>query len=548
MQDIVPKLCGADIELGNFISGVAREGGTGREASHRLLQEIDGLPYDPAFKSRVAAFSYADPSEEESGKWTSVGSAYAGEQPLSKQAVFDPQDWGRRFLVTNGGCAYIDLNHLEICLPEVLSARDHVAGWHAMLRIVRRAQVAANEKLPEGRRIEVLANNSDGLGNSYGSHLNFLVSRRTWNNLFNRRIHYALYLAAYQASSIIFAGQGKVGSENDAPPVDYQISQRADFFEVLCGLQTTYRRPILNTRDEPHCGSFANGACPRPYARLHVIFYDSTLSHVASLLKIGAMQIVLSMIEAGRVNNGLMLEDPLPAVLRWSHDPSLQLRLPTVDGTSNTAAELQLRFLDDAAAFVGAGGCDGIVPDADRVLSLWADTVEKLHRRDYAALSSRLDWVLKRGVLQRAMDREPSLTWQSPAIRMLDFLYSSLDPTKGLYWAYERSGAIERVVSEERVQHLEQQPPEDTRAWTRAMLLRRASPHHVRSVDWDSVTLVDPRVERLYANTQSLTFPDPLRHTKAEMSELFSAAPCLEDVLDALERLDASANRSAASL
>ena len=98
-------------------------------------------------------------------------------------AVFNPQDWGRKYLPANGGCAYIDLNHLELCLPEVTSAFDHIACWHAMLRIARRALVAANEKMPEGKQIQALVNNSDGRGNSYGSHLNFLLTRRAWKAL-----------------------------------------------------------------------------------------------------------------------------------------------------------------------------------------------------------------------------------------------------------------------------------------------------------------------------------------------------------------------------
>ena len=52
------------------------------------------------------------------------------------------QDWGRRFLTSNGGCVYIDLNHLELCLPEVLSAADFVAAWHAMLLVARRPWTA----------------------------------------------------------------------------------------------------------------------------------------------------------------------------------------------------------------------------------------------------------------------------------------------------------------------------------------------------------------------------------------------------------------------
>src|SRR2546425_10889079 len=212
----LPKLCGADVELGNFIVGLDQTGGTGPAASRALLREIDGLPGAPVF----------GPSLSRWGGWKSGDDALA-----SPRYGYNPQDWGRKYLPSNGGCCYIDLDHLELCLPEVLSAYDHAACWHAMLRIARAALEKANEKLPERKQIQVLVNNSDGRGNSYGSHLNFLITRRAWDNIFRRKIHYMLYLAAFQASSIVYIGQGKVGSENGAPDVVFQISQRADFFE-----------------------------------------------------------------------------------------------------------------------------------------------------------------------------------------------------------------------------------------------------------------------------------------------------------------------------
>jgi hypothetical protein len=40
--------------------------------------------------------------------------------------------------------------------------------------------------------------------------------------------------------------------------VDYQMSQRAEFFEEIVGLETTLKRPIVNTRDEPHADPTAS--------------------------------------------------------------------------------------------------------------------------------------------------------------------------------------------------------------------------------------------------------------------------------------------------
>ena len=89
----------------------------------------------------------------------------------------------------------------------------------------------------------------------------------------------------------IFCGAGKVGSELgfSSELVPFQISQRADFFEEEVGLETTLKRPIINTRDEPH-------ADPQKYRRLHVIIGDANMSEVATFLKVGTTAIVLSLI------------------------------------------------------------------------------------------------------------------------------------------------------------------------------------------------------------------------------------------------------------
>jgi Pup amidohydrolase len=487
----VPKLTGADIELGNVILELepsAHPGSrafadtTDDEAARALLAEIDGLP------------------------WAS----------LARQSgrAEDPRDWGRKYLSSNGGCVYVDLSKCEVCIPEVLDAADHVAAIRAMLAIVRRAQEAANAKLPAGRRLQVIVNNTDHQSHSWGSHLNLLTTRRTWERVVDRADPALHVLAAFQASSIVITGAGKVGSENGAAPVDYQISQRADFFETLRGEQTTHHRPLINTRRESLCGRRDD------LARLHSIFFDSTLAPAAGLLRVGMMQIMLAMLEAERIDARCMLARPLVAVRRWSHDPTLHARARTAAGAELTAVELQLRFAAEAERFVAAGECDGVVPGAAEIVALWADTLAKLERGDFAALTGRLDWVLKRALLSAVMDEHPDLRWDAPALRHLDLLYASLDPAEGLYWAVERSGAIEPVIDAARIAQLTEMPPADTRAWGRAMLLRALDPAAIVNVDWDAITVLPSRPgdppRRLYLS-------DPLGFTRTALAQ--HAAP-----------------------
>jgi hypothetical protein len=264
------------------------------------------------------------------------------------------------------------------------------------------------------------------------------------------------------------------------------------------------------------------------------------------------MQIILAMIEAERINASLILDDPLDAVVRWSHDPALQAKARLSSGRRLTAVELQLRFLEEASRFVARGGCAGLVPRAEEILALWEDTLGKLEARDLPALSQRLDWALKLTIIERVMDERRDLDWNDPEIKHLDHAYSHLDPGRGLYWSCERSGLVEQVVDEATIERFTREPPPETRAWTRAMLLRRAGPGRVDHVDWDSIRFRIDRAEaggwpeaigrwsggivRWSEERQTFDMSDPLAYTREEAETVIAGcetAP-LSDVLDLL--------------
>ena len=513
---VAPKLLGADVELGNFVLGLEREHGTGAMAARALWREIDGLPW---------------PTPGYSGSWLDQSQS-------SQSSGSNPQDWGRKYLPANGGCVYIDLDHLEWCTPEILNAYDFAAASHAMLRIARSALRTANARLPDGVKLVAVANNEDGQGHSYGSHLSLQMTRSGWERLFHRRLHELLMLASFQVSSIILTGQGKVSSQGRTTGGGkgfYELSQRASFFECLVGPQTTYHRPLVNSRDEALCGHFTALGCPADrFARLHSIFFDSTLCPASIVLRAGMMQIMLSLFERGETDGNLhlILEDPVETVARWSRDPALTARAGLLTGEAVTALELQRRFFDQAARFVDSGGCDGIVPAAREIMSLWADTLDKLSRRDFGALAGRLDWILKLQLLERAMEQHPELNWGSPEIKHLDFKYADLE--EGLFWACDQAGAVERIgVTEENVQKYIQNPPVDTRAWTRARLLRLADPESIAEVDWDKITF-KLRSQGGTEIRRTVVLANPLSFTQNDTEAVFQHSENLSEVLDLL--------------
>ncbi len=535
----LPVLTGADCELGAFMEGFPEGKLSCDQATDLLLKEFKGV----ASTSGINHGNHNDRNSDQAGwlggsswgMWGSSTDRY-GVSNIGNQG-YNPQDQGRKYLPTTGGCIYEDLSHPEICLPETLSALDHVAAHQAFLQEVSEKLQSANSKLPTGEKIHVMVNNSDGQGNSYGSHVNFLIPRKTYDDLFSRKLHYLGFLASYQDSSIIFTGQGKVGSENGRPEVDFQLAQRADFFETVTGVQTTYHRPLVNSRDEAHCGKrWANSPSAGPaesMARLHVIFFDNSLCPVTCYLKVGVMQLVLTMIAAGAVNSHLILDDPVRAVHLWSHDVSLQQTAPLITGESVTALELQFRFLAEVKQNTESGMFEGIVPGFGQIIKMWEEVLIDLRDGDYAKLAPRLDWVLKKMTIERTMDQNPGLTWQSPQIKHLDQVFGSLDPSDGLYLAFLENGLIETVASAERIAELRHSPPENTRAWTRAMLLRRAGDGIITDVNWDTIKFRESGPNGWMRNRR-LEMADPTRYTKEQTEAVFSTDRPFVEIMDIL--------------
>ncbi|MEQ1850306.1 MAG: proteasome accessory factor PafA2 family protein [Chthoniobacteraceae bacterium] len=492
----VPKLVGSDIEFANTLEGIdATDRCT--PAGWALLAELPGLPNE---KARALH----DPRMPGTHQWP------------------NERDLGRRF-VSNGSCFYMDSGHTEGASCELLSARQHVAWWAATQRIVSEAQARANAKLPAGQRLRVAVRNSDGFSNSFGSHDNFLITRPAWERMIKHPPTTA-WLASFQVSSIVLTGAGKLGSENGRPACRHQLSQRADFCATrLLSEETMFDRPIINTRDEPHCGPG-----PRSHlARLHCIMHDANLCPVAQFLKIGTMQIALTMIEAGEIEPKLCLADPASALVGFSHDPSLNATAKLKRGDETNIVDLQLRFLDAADRFVGAGRCAGLVPDAEVIIAYWAETLSMLKRRDFDSLAGRLDWVHRLALIEGALAADSRLSWDSPALRLIDFAYGDIDG--GMFLEAQQVGLVEQLVTEEEICAAMSTAPENTRAWTRSRILQLAPAEIVAHVDWDSITLREKG-----GKMRTLWLGDPLGFAKANSP--IRNATTFEEALKALQQ------------
>jgi proteasome accessory factor A len=413
----------------------------------------------------------------------------------------------RNKTLVNGARYYVDHAHPEYSCPEVTNARDVVIHEKAGERIIETSRREADALLPQGAQMLIYKNNSDRKGNSYGSHENYLMDRRT---SFKQIVE---NLMPFFVTRQVYAGAGKVGSENRSHPCDYQLSQRSDFFETEVALDTMVKRPIINTRDEPH-------ADREKYRRLHVIVGDANLSEYTIYLRNGATAIVLAMIEDGAIRRNLSLRDPVRAIRETSRDPSCRKELLLDNGKRMTAVEVQAEYLEMAHAYVASRAVDPITED---ILAKWQHVIECLER-DPMELDRQIDWVMKKSLIEHFMERR-SLDWQSPRVQMLDLQYHDLRPDKGLYYILEKQGRAERIVTEEEISAAVFKPPEDTRAYFRGECLRRYGAA-VFGVNWDSISFSvgEEPIKRIM-------MVEPLKGTKVHVEDLLANSPTAADLV-----------------
>lgn len=409
-------------------------------------------------------------------------------------------------LLPNGGRLYVDGAHPEYSTPECTNARDLVIYEKAGERIMNQCQRLAC-RAKGGEKIFVYKNNTDGKGNSYGYHENYLVSRDV------PLPKIISFLVPFLVTRQIYAGAGKVGSESREGKISYQISQRADFFESLVDLNTMVKRPIINTRDEPH-------ADRNKYRRLHIIVGDSNMSEYTTFLKVGVTSIVVSLMEEGLILAGLELEDPVSAIKEISRDTTLKKRVRMADGREFTAVEIQREYLERAHGFLANREID---PISKEIFKRWEYVLGGL-AKDPMLLSREIDWIIKKELLLSYMEKK-EVNWNDSRIAMMDLQYHDIREDKGLYYALEKDGYVERVVSASDIAVGEESPPSDTRAYFRGMCLKKF-PKDIYAASWSSILFEtgDQTIKRV-------PLMEPLKGTEALTKGIIEGSSTIEELL-----------------
>jgi len=411
--------------------------------------------------------------------------------------------WGRssNVFLRNGARLYLDVgSHPEYCTPECDDVADLVAHDKAGERILEGLMVDADRRLREdgiAGDVYLFKNNTDSAGNSYGCHENYLVPRRAELGPLTDM------LTPFLVTRQLICGAGKV---LQAPRgTIYCVSQRAEHIWEGVSSATTRSRPIINTRDEPHADA-------ERFRRLHVIVGDANMSETTTLLKVGATDLVLRMIEAGAALRDMTLDNPIRAIRDVSHDITGRSRVRLASGRETSALEIQYEYLNRAKDFTDSNGLD---PGSKRVLEMWERALGAIETGNLDKIAREIDWVTKFQLIERYRARY-GLPLSAPRVAQLDLAYHDIRRGRGLYYLLQRDGAVDRVTRDLEIFQAKSIPPQTTRAKLRGAFIRRAQEKRRDfTVDWvhlklndqaqrtvllkDPFQSVDERVERLIA-------------------------------------------------
>ena len=490
----IPKVCGIETEYGIVVRG----GESNPVSASSLLINA----YVNA-TSRKIGWDFEDETPANDARGFSLDDVFAPEVETSLVNAVLP----------NGARYYVDHAHPEISIPEVTTAAEAVRWDRAADEIVRASMGYAAELLPDGAELVVYKNNSDGKGNSYGCHENYLMSRDT---PFGR---IATQITPHFVTRQVFCGAGKVGCEQsgrEPADVPFQLSQRADFFEEEVGLETTLKRPIVNTRDEPHCD-------PQKYRRLHVIVGDANMSEVATYLKVGTTAILLAMIEDNELGDEWLLGNPVPAIRQVSHDPTLRRTIILRDGRRATALELQWGLLERARKYEQTHGLHtvGEQTGAD-VLAKWERVLAGLEGNP-VGVATWVDWVAKQRLVEGYAERH-GLTPASAKLKAIDLQYHDLRPDRCLALKV----GLETMVTQDDVDAAMVDPPTTTRAYFRGRCLQKY-PNEVVAANWDSLVF-DVGRDPL----RRVPMMEPLRGTADHVGKLIDESATASELLQRL--------------
>jgi len=495
----LPKICGIETEYGIVSRGM--------ELSPMLASALLVSSYSGGVSIKIG-WDFFDESPHIDARGAVQGTSIFPEVETAMPNM----------VLTNGARYYVDHAHPEVSTPECRRPMEVVLFDRAAEEVIRDSM--SNASITMGADAELIAykNNSDGKGNSYGCHENYLLDRTIQ---FEK---VAKYIVGHFITRQIFCGAGKVGVEaarEGELPVAFQISQRSDFFEEFMGLETTLKRPLVNTRDEPHADN-------KKYRRLHVIVGDANMSEVATYLKVGTTALILSLIEDDWYPNEWQILDPVDQGRFISHDTALQHKVTLAEGGKITALDFQEMLWERVRAYLDSGVEDPTGGDAEDIMDRWRRVLDGL-KRDPESVSHVVDWVAKKKLIDAYAARH-KLTPFDVKLKAIDLQYHDMRSDKCLAL---RVG-LDTLVDKSDVETAMTAPPESTRAYFRGRCVSKW-PNEIVAANWDSVVfdIGEPTLKRV-------PMMEPLKGTKEIVGDLLDSVDSAADLLRHLQDVEST--------
>lgn len=434
----------------------------------------------------------------------------------------EPQPYITNVIGLNGARLYVDHAHPEYSAPEVRDPFTAVVYDSAGDVLMQQAAQRAHATL--------FRNNVDGKGASWGSHENYMMRRDVPFHMVRD------LLLTHFVTRQLYTGAGRIGIGEHSEEAGYQLSQRADYFHMKEGLQTTFDRPIINTRDESHS--------EENFRRLHVIVGDANRMDVPRVLKLGTTSLLLWVLEMAQEHNldieealaELQLADPVRAMHTVSHDLSLSQALAMQNGQALTAWQLQimLRALvyETAAAVYGTDSRgEPLWPDEQTksVMAMWQQALLDIaairHAEDRLTLTqqaSRIEWLAKWQIIERMRERVmPEQSFEEATrnarIQMIDLMWANLDEKRSLFAKIRPRTA--RTTTDTAIAEATHVPPSDTRAWLRGEVVQRFA-NQIRAISWTHMTTIADS----HGTVWTLDMSNPLQYTKEDCAQQLANA------------------------
>lgn len=414
-----------------------------------------------------------------------------GPDEISRE-LFEPitREYRSSNIYTNNASRlYLDVGtHPEIATAECDHLHQLIAYDRAGDLTLHGMATDAEQRLAErgiGGKVFLLKNNTDSQGNSYGCHENYLIGRDVPLRVLSAQ------LLPFLVTRQLICGAGKLSIPAPGAPYEdfgpgYVMSQRADHVWEGVSSATTRSRPIINTRDEPHADSSR-------YRRLHIIVGDSNMSEVTTALKVASTLLVLELIEAGWDLPDYEMANEIRSIREIARDFTGTVPLKLRNGGEATPLEIQRSFCEaaklwldqrpdpeqDEAGFRGTPN-EHLAPMVD----LWARSLDCFDTGDFRPVSTEIDWVIKKTLIDRMASRG-GLELTDPRLAQIDLTYHDIHPQRGLFHVLARRGLAKSLVTAEDIAHAQEHAPATTRAALRGRFLKAARAKDVNvTVDW----------------------------------------------------------------